>query len=261
MAPNFTARTGDPAQSPNGLAQDLLTYSCDVPDAKTPKEVLDGLHAITSKRLHLNVLAAIRFPERATDWQSLVVGKAVFLHDSAPRGWWDEWVRQIPHKLPIGYMLARMSLGPHTATETLQMLEPIGADRWGFELALRYGVRDMFSCPVGGRRLVAFWSASPLGKEFTDGARIMIFAAASFAVLRLDQLAPLVPQSPDYVITPRELAVLRLLSIGMPFKEAAPYLGIGEETVRTHLKKVQSKLGVRNRTQAVAEALRRRLIP
>ena len=52
-----------------------------------------------------------------------------------------------------------------------------------------------------------------------------------------------------------------MLLIGMPFKEAAPYLGIGEETVRTHLKKVQSKLGVRNRTHAVAEALRRRLIP
>jgi DNA-binding CsgD family transcriptional regulator len=230
-------------------------------DAKTPKEVLDGLHAITSKRLHLNVLVAIRFPEKVTDFQSLVVGKTVFLHDSAPKGHWDEWIRQTPHKLPIGYMIARMSLGPHTGTETLQMLEPVGVDRWGFEHALKYGIRDMFSCPVGGRWLVVFWSASPLGKEFTDGARIMIFAAASFAALRLDQLAPLIPASLDHVTTPRELAVLRLLSIGMPFKQAAEYLGIGEETVRTHLKKVQLKLGVRNRTHAVAEAVRRRLIP
>ncbi len=261
MDPNFSKKNGDPARFPNGLAQDLLNYSCDVPNAKTPKEVLDGLHAITSKQLHLNVLVAIRFPERVTDLQSLVVGKTVFLHDSAPKGWWDEWIKQTPYKLPIGYMLARMSLGPHTGTESLQMLEPIGVDRWGFEHALKYGIRDMFSCPVGGRWLIAFWSASLLGKEFTDGARIMIFAAASFAVLRLDQLAPLIPASPDYVTTPRELAVLRLLSIGMPFKQAAQYLGIGEETVRTHLKKVQLKLGVRNRTHAVAEAVRRRLIP
>ena len=261
MDSNFNTRTGDPAQLPNGLTQDLLNYSCDVPDAKTSKEVLDGLHAITSKRLHLNVLVAIRFPERVTDLQSLVVGKTVFLHGSAPKGMWDEWIRQTPHKLPIGYMLARVSLGPHTATESLQVLEPIGADRWGFELALKYGVRDMFSCPVGGRWLITFWSASHLGKDFTDGARIMIFAAASFAALRLDQLAPLTPASSDYVLTPRELAVLRLLSIGMPFKEASQYLGIGEETVRTHLKKAQMKLGVRNRTHAVAEALRRHLIP
>ena len=261
MDPNFNRGIGDPAHFPNGLAEKLLNYSCDVPNAKTPKEVLDGLHAITSKRLHLNVLVAIRFPERVTDLQSLVIGKTVFLHDLAPKGWWDEWIRQTPHKLPIGYMLARMSLGPHTATESLQMLEPIGADRWGFELALKHGVRDMFSCPVGGRWLVTFWSAAPLGKEFTDGERIMIFAAASFAALRLDQLAPLSPPSPDYILTPRELAVLRLLSAGMPFKEMAQYLGIGEETVRTHLKKLQLKLGVRNRTHAVAEALRRHLIP
>jgi DNA-binding CsgD family transcriptional regulator len=141
------------------------------------------------------------------------------------------------------------------------MLEPIGADRWGYELALKYGIREMFRCPVGGRWLVVFWSASLLGKEFTEGARIMIFAAASFAALRLDQLAPLAQASPESVITPREQAVLRLVSVGMPFKEVAEYLGIGEETVRTHLKKVQLKLGVRNRTHAVAEAVRRHIIP
>jgi len=119
----------------------------------------------------------------------------------------------------------------------------------------------MFRCPVGGRWLVVFWSPSPLRKEFTEEARIMIFAAASFAALRLDQLAPLAPASPESLITPRELAVLRLVSVGMPFKEVAEYLGIGEETVRTHLKKVQLKLGVRNRTHAVAEAVRRHIIP
>jgi DNA-binding CsgD family transcriptional regulator len=248
-------------QFPGGLAQDLLTYSCDVHEAKTAKEVLEGLHAITAKRLHLNVLVASRFPERATDWEALELGKTVFLHESAPKGWWEEWIRQTPYKLPIDYMLARASLAPQTGTETLQMLEPIGADRWGYELALKYGIRDMFRCPVGGRWLVVFWSPCLLGKDFTDGARIMLFAAASFAALRLDQLAPPHPALPESVITPRELAVLRLVSVGMPFKEVAEYLGIGEETVRTHLKKVQLKLGVRNRTHAVAEAVRRHIIP
>ena len=35
----------------------------------------------------------------------------------------------------------------------------------------------------------------------------------------------------------------------------------GGETARSHLKKAQIKLGARNRTQAVAEALRQKLIP
>jgi LuxR family quorum sensing-dependent transcriptional regulator len=62
-------------------------------------------------------------------------------------------------------------------------------------------------------------------------------------------------------LTPRELAVLRLTSMGAQLREVAEALGLGEETVRSHLKKAQSKLGARNRTQAVAEALRQHLIP
>ncbi len=256
MGPN----SSKPVYFPDDLARDLLAYSCEVPNAKTAKEVLNSLHGVISKRLNLNVLVASRFPDRATHWDALELGKTVFLHESAPKGWWEEWIRQTPFKLPIDYVMARMSLAPHTGTETLQMLEPIGADRWAYELALKYGIRDMFRCPVGGRWLVVFWSAHVLGKEFTDEARIMIFAAASFAALRLDQLAPSPAASPESVITPRELAVLRLLSVGMPFKEVAEYLEIGGETVRTHLKKVQLKLGVRNRTHAVAEAIRRHMI-
>jgi LuxR family quorum sensing-dependent transcriptional regulator len=54
---------------------------------------------------------------------------------------------------------------------------------------------------------------------------------------------------------------LRLVSSGAQLRQAAQELGLGEETVRSHLKKAQSKLGVRNRAQAVAEALRQHLIP
>ncbi len=59
----------------------------------------------------------------------------------------------------------------------------------------------------------------------------------------------------------RFLAVLRLLSMGKQLAAIATHLGIGEETVRSHLKKAESKLGVRNRTHAIAQAMRRHLIP
>jgi LuxR family quorum sensing-dependent transcriptional regulator len=49
--------------------------------------------------------------------------------------------------------------------------------------------------------------------------------------------------------------------MGRPTEQVAKVLGLGEETVRSHLKKVQSKLGVRNRPHAVAEAIRQHLIP
>jgi len=51
------------------------------------------------------------------------------------------------------------------------------------------------------------------------------------------------------------------VSLGKTTQETAKLLGVGDETVRSHLKKVQNKLGVRNRAHAVAEAVRQQLIP
>jgi DNA-binding CsgD family transcriptional regulator len=48
--------------------------------------------------------------------------------------------------------------------------------------------------------------------------------------------------------------------MGETFRETAGSLGLGEETVRSHFKKAQAKLGTRNRTQTVAEAIRQLLI-
>ncbi len=45
-------------------------------------------------------------------------------------------------------------------------------------------------------------------------------------------------------LTPRELAVLRMVSMGHQSSDIAKALGLGEETVRSHLKKAQAKLGV-----------------
>jgi DNA-binding CsgD family transcriptional regulator len=47
----------------------------------------------------------------------------------------------------------------------------------------------------------------------------------------------------------------------MASNEIGTLLGIGEETVRSRLKKVQAKLGARNRAHAAAEAIRQQLIP
>jgi DNA-binding CsgD family transcriptional regulator len=92
---------------------------------------------------------------------------------------------------------------------------------------------------------------------------MLLIAAAGFAASRLEQVIgdgqKRFGNQPR--ITPRELAVLRLVSLGMASNDIAKRLGIGEETVRSHLKKVQVKLGARNRAHAAAEAIRQQLIP
>jgi DNA-binding NarL/FixJ family response regulator len=54
-------------------------------------------------------------------------------------------------------------------------------------------------------------------------------------------------------LSPRESEVLNLLSSGYLYKEISDRLGIGLETVRTHVKKICEKMHVRNRVEAVAK--------
>lgn len=61
-------------------------------------------------------------------------------------------------------------------------------------------------------------------------------------------------------LTDRELEVLRLLADGLRHDEIGTRLGIGSETVRTHVRKASDRLGAVTRTQAVATALRQGLI-
>ncbi len=61
-------------------------------------------------------------------------------------------------------------------------------------------------------------------------------------------------------LTPREVEVLRHLALGRSNKEIAGALSIGDETVKTHVGNVLSKLQVENRAQAIVQALKRGLV-
>jgi DNA-binding NarL/FixJ family response regulator len=61
-------------------------------------------------------------------------------------------------------------------------------------------------------------------------------------------------------LTDRELIVLQELSHGKSTREVAEHIHVSEETVKTYLKQIFRKLGVHDRTEAVAEAFRRGLV-
>jgi DNA-binding NarL/FixJ family response regulator len=61
-------------------------------------------------------------------------------------------------------------------------------------------------------------------------------------------------------LTAREIEVLQLLAFGHTNRDIAEKLFISPDTVKTHLEHIFEKLGASDRTAAVAEALRRRLI-
>jgi len=61
-------------------------------------------------------------------------------------------------------------------------------------------------------------------------------------------------------LTARETDVLRQLALGRSNREIAAALDIGDETVKTHVGHLLSKLGVENRGQATLQALKRGLV-
>ena len=242
---------------------ELVDFANRVDGLRTPTDVLEGLQSVSSTNLPLNVLGAARFSTKAAGIESIQLGKSAFLHSSVPPGWWEEFTALAQKHFTPMIFLARSSLASFTWTETTRRFEPIGADRWSTELGLKYGMRDGLTYGVGGMWVVAFWSRRELSNVLSAPKRIPICAAASVAALRLEQLAgpdvDRIGASPR--LTPRELAVLRMVSMGLQSSEIAEALGLGEETIRSHLKKAQSKLGVHNRTHAACDALRQCLIP
>ncbi len=61
-------------------------------------------------------------------------------------------------------------------------------------------------------------------------------------------------ESPIEPLTERELDVLRLLSEGLTNAAIAEQLVVAQSTVKTHINHIYAKLGVTQRTQAVARA-------
>src|ERR1700693_457655 len=64
----------------------------------------------------------------------------------------------------------------------------------------------------------------------------------------------------DEELTTREIDVLRRIAGGNRNRDIAELLFISEETVKVHIKHIMDKLGAKDRTQAIAIAVRRGII-
>ena len=79
--------------------------------------------------------------------------------------------------------------------------------------------------------------------------------------LEKDNLLKIVhPKGKQADFSEREISIMRFVAGGSPGKEIAQQLALSETTVRRTLRQVFNKLGARNSSEAVAEALKQHLI-
>ena len=68
------------------------------------------------------------------------------------------------------------------------------------------------------------------------------------------------PEKVDYHLTPHEDRLLKMLVDGHNYTTAAQELGVSVNTVSFHMKNVYEKLQVHSKAEAVARALKERLV-
>ena len=70
----------------------------------------------------------------------------------------------------------------------------------------------------------------------------------------------IVEHATDEALTPSEISVLRLIAAGRANKEIADQLSTTEESVKSRVRNILSKLGANDRTHATTIALKRGII-
>lgn len=95
-------------------------------------------------------------------------------------------------------------------------------------------------------------------QEVVEGGAPMSPSIARRIVTLFSQIAP--PPHANYELTPHEARLLKMLVEGHSYKTAAAELKLSINTVSFHMRNVYDKLQVHSKSEAVAKALRERLV-
>jgi DNA-binding NarL/FixJ family response regulator len=95
-------------------------------------------------------------------------------------------------------------------------------------------------------------------REALTGGAPMTPEVASQVVRLFREIRP--RDTPDEQLTPHEIRLLEMLAEGHNYVTAAVKLGVTTHTISFHLQHIYEKLHVHSKTEAVAKALRHRLI-
>jgi DNA-binding NarL/FixJ family response regulator len=95
-------------------------------------------------------------------------------------------------------------------------------------------------------------------KESVTGGAPMSPEVARRVITLFRDIRP--PERADYELTPHETRLLKLLVEGHNYTTSAEELGVSINTIKFHMRNIYDKLQVHSKSEAVAKALRDRLV-
>ena len=97
-------------------------------------------------------------------------------------------------------------------------------------------------------------------KDANDGGSPMSSRIARQVITAFKEGKSIAHQAQNYDLSDREISVLNLLSDGSNYQEIAETLFISVDTVRHHIRNIYKKLHVHSQSEAVAKAIRKKII-
>lgn len=156
-----------------------------------------------------------------------------------------------------GIEAAQAILSDPANTTKVLVLTTFDTDRYVYE-ALSAGASGFLLKSLPPEEIIAAVRIAARGDSLVDPGvtrRLVARFAASIAPRELAASAAEVDR-----LTPREKEVLLLVAAGHSNAEIGLQLFIGDETVKSHVSRILSKLGLRDRVQAVVYAHRHGLV-
>jgi DNA-binding NarL/FixJ family response regulator len=174
----------------------------------------------------------------------------------------EEAIARIRHDLP-DVLLSDIGLPGISGIEGIKILKEQFPDLTILMLTVYDDEERIFDALCAGASGYLLKRTSPAKileniKEVVSGGAPMSPEVAARVIRLFRDVRP--PERADYELTPHELRLLKLLVEGYNYTTAAVKLGVSFNTVKFHMRHIYEKLQVHSKSEAVAKALRDRLV-
>jgi DNA-binding NarL/FixJ family response regulator len=170
---------------------------------------------------------------------------------------------RVLEKEPPDVLLTDIGLPLMSGTEGIRILKTLYPDLPILALTVYKEDEDIFDALCAGASGYLLKNTPPARlleclTEVVAGGAPMSPQVARQVVRLFREISP--PLKADYHLTPQETELLKLMVEGYNYKSAAATLDITINTVSFHVRNIYAKLQVHSKSEAVAKALRNRLI-